>query len=161
MPFPSSPLWKLTLAFASCSVSNANAQTERLCQSPDCLVVENHHSINGLVKSIGVLDTRLHLYIFVPPGTDSFKLGIFDQNDDNLNALASKFELYAPSGVLERSLESPQPSAWADYSVTTVGKWGIWRLSVTGPQDLEAEKGKKTEKARNAFMIRTLGAVDL
>lgn len=113
------------------------------------------------MKSIGVLDTRFHLYIFVPRETRAFRLGIFDQSDDNPNAKASQFELYAPDGTLQRMLDAPQRGAWSDYAIESGGKWGVWRLCVTGPQDIEVAKGQKVEKARNAFMARTLGEVDL
>lgn len=151
----------LAVTAALCLASGADAQTTRLSQSLDCLIVEDHHSANGLVKSIGVLDTRLHLYIFVPSTTKEFTLGVFDQNDDNPNAEASKFELYAPDGTPEHTLETPQKNNWSNYPISTNGKWGIWRLSVTGPQNLEAAKGQKVDKASNAFIVRTQGMVDL
>lgn len=137
------------------------ADATRICQTPDCLRVENIHSKDGLVKSIGILDTRLHLYIYVPPATQSFTLGIFDQQDDVPGAGPSSFVLYAPDGSEVQTLNAGQAKAWADYPIATNGHWGVWRLSVSGPQDPTAEKGGKAAGAVNYFMARTQGEVDL
>lgn len=128
--------------------------SERVCQSPDCLVVENVHSNKGRVASVGVLDTRLHLYVYVPPATTGFTLGVYDQQDETPGAKPSAFVLTAPDGTVAQTLDRPAPSAWATYVVATGGRWGVWRLSVTGPED-------GATKARNAFMVRTTGNVDL
>lgn len=140
-----------------CGITSAqsDAPAERVCQTPDCLRVENLHSTNGLVKSIGILDTRMHLYVWVPQSTRDWTLEVFDQTDDTIHAKASQFELYAPDGTLERTLDAPTSKSWASYRVENGGRWGVWRLSVTGPQDLEKSK------ASNAFMVRTRGAVEL
>lgn len=141
------------------SVSQAQGEKPgvRVCQTPDCLSVGNVHSAKGLVKSTGILDTRLHLYIYVPRTTTQFSLGIFDQPDDTAGARPSSFELQAPDGTLVRTLDAPQSRAWADYDIATQERAGVWRLSVTGPEDQEA----KSVKARNDFMVRTRGEVDL
>lgn len=141
--------------------AQANAPLPRLNQTPDCLVVENVHSRHGQVKSIGILDTRLHLYIYVPRETTQFTLGIFDQDDDTPTAAPSEFELFAPDGTSARKLETPRDENWSDYAIETNGRWGVWRLSISGPQDPERNAEQRREKARNYFMVRTLGEVDL
>lgn len=143
------------------TASSCAAQNERLCQTPDSLLVENVHSEDGQVKSIGVLDTRLHLYIYVPRATTQFSLGIYDQDDDAPASKPSSFVLYAPDGREEQVLNTPHDGAWSDYEIETGGRWGVWRLSVNGPQDLPAEATNGKEKARNYFMARTRGEVDL
>lgn len=145
----------LTAIWCGVALAQSDAPTERVCQTPDCLRVENFHSSNGLVKSIGILDTRLHLYVWVPNSTRAWTLEVFDQNDETPNTKASRFELYAPDGTLERTLDAPTSKSWASYRVESGARWGVWRLSVTGPQD-----GEKT-KASNAFMVRTRGEVEL
>lgn len=143
------------------------APAERLSQTPDCLVVENVHSDDGRVKSIGILDTRLHLYIYVPSGTARFSLGIYDQDDDSPAAMPSRFTLYAPDGKPALVLDEPRDNAWSDYTIETNGRAGVWRLSVSGPRDLSAKARDKKAgdngdgKARNYFMVRTRGPVDL
>lgn len=133
----------------------------RLNQTPDCLVIENVHSEKGQVRSIGILDTRLHLYIYVPRATAQFTLGIYDQDDDTPAAQASEFVLFAPDGSRERGLSAPRDAAWSDYTIETNGQWGVWRLSISGPQDFDRNDERRREKARNYFMVRTLGEVDL
>ena len=141
--------------------AQANTPKQRLNQTPDCLVVENVHSGQGQVKSIGILDTRLHLYIYVPRETTQFTIGIFDQDDDTLTAAPSEFELFAPDGTSARKLEAPHDEDWSDYAIETNGRWGVWRLSIRGPQDPERNTEQRREKARNYFMMRTVGEVDL
>jgi hypothetical protein len=137
------------------------ASAERVCQSPDCLLVDNTHSAKGAVPSIGILDTRLHVYIYVPRATGEFVLGVYDQADDTPAGKPSAFVLYAPDGREAMALDKPQGRAWSNYPVATKGRWGVWRLSVTGPEEVSGVEGKPQEKARNRFLVRSVGAVDL
>lgn len=143
----------------------ASMRTVRVCQTPDCLVVTKIHSPQGRVESIGVLDTRLHLYIYVPPGTNEFTVGVFDQSDDGEPATRgkdSRFDLYAPDGSEALQLLKPRANDWSDYAIETKGRSGVWRLSVTGPEDNEKPGSERApSKAENAFRVRTQGEVDL
>ncbi len=122
----------------------AGAWAERTCQSPDALYVDSRpqHSLS--------------LYVWVPQATTSFTVGVFDQTDDGEAGKPSSFVLQSPDGQTAARLDQPAAKAWADYPVTTNGRWGVWRLRVTGPQP---PQGKKN--AQNAFMVRTVGEVDL
>jgi hypothetical protein len=127
-----------------------------MCETPDSLLALSVHSEKGRVETIGILDTRIHLYIWVPPGSDRFTLGVYDQSDDTPVGASSRFMLYAPDGRITRTLEQAKSGAWSDYAVETGEQWGVWRLSVTGPEDTADAK-----KARNAFRVRVLGQADL
>ncbi len=167
--------WHLLLSLAALTqfgtVAGCAAEPlpgERLCLSPDCLQVDNIHSKKGAVKSIGILDTSLHLYIWVPPATASFTLGVFDQNDDGPTGKASEFKLISPDGKDSTVLGNPLPGAWSEYPVQTAGRWGVWCLNVRGPEDgggadEDGAPAKKANgaKAINLFMVRTRGDVDL
>lgn len=134
-------------------------QPERICVTPDCLVVDSANSPAGEVKSIGILDTRLHLYIYVPRDVATFGLEVFDQTEDVPGARPSDFTLYSPDGTPRQKLDKPVARDWSRYQIQTAGQWGIWRLTVTGPSDNKA--AGREAKALNRFMVRTRGPVDL
>jgi len=118
------------------------AVAERISQSPDCLFVDS-----------GRYFKNLSLQIYVPEGTESFTLGIFDQTDNADVKTASEFLLRPPQGDAEQRLEAARAGEWAEYPVDVAGRWGVWQLAIHGP---EASK-----RARNSFMVRTRGEVDL
>ncbi|MBC7329713.1 CehA/McbA family metallohydrolase [bacterium] len=117
---------------------------QRVCQSPDALFVDS--SSNRF----------LTLNIFVPPTTSSFTLAIYDQADEEEVSQPSSFTLYYPDGSLAERLQEYKKGEWSQYGITTMGKWGVWRLSISGPQ---APSGAGT--VRNFFIVRTEGDVDL
>ncbi|MCS7254550.1 MAG: CehA/McbA family metallohydrolase [Armatimonadota bacterium] len=119
---------------------------QRICQSPDSLYVDS----TGIARS-------LHLFVYVPPNTDEFTLAIFDQADDEPVGQPSSFSLFAPNGSEVMKLNNPQSKAWSEYKVTADGRWGIWRLTVVGPQPPQGQK----LAVRNCFLVRTIGNVDL
>lgn len=145
--------WMALLGYAT--VNGASAP--RVCQTPDCLVVETVQ----LAREVGVTEeeVRTNLYVWVPPGTRSFTLGVYDQPDDTPAARPSRFTLTGPGGIL-RVLDHAQAGVWAEYPVEAGENWGAWRLSVDPPEG-PAEAGKPPKKARNYFMVRTTGDVDL
>ncbi|GBC98572.1 hypothetical protein HRbin17_01085 [bacterium HR17] len=119
---------------------------QRVCQSPDALFVDSTASAR-----------TLHMFIYVPPSTPSFTLAVFDQADDSEVAQPSVFTLHAPNGSVAMQLNKPQRKAWSEYAIAVGPHWGIWRLTVTGPQ---APSGAR-QPARNFFLVRTVGEVDL
>lgn len=129
----------LVVLFASPSLA------QRICLSPDSIYVD----------STPIARTA-HLFIYVPQGTGKFIIGIFDQIDDDEVSKPSSFTLFTPDNKAVMQLTNPQKSAWSEYEITVDGKWGIWRLTVTGPQPKDAKI-----LARNCFMVRTVGDVDL
>jgi len=119
---------------------------QRICQSPDSLYVD----------STGAART-LHLFIYVPPTTSEFTIAVFDQADDGQVGQPSSFVLFAPDGSEAMKLTKPQSKAWSEYKVAVNGRWGIWRLTVVGPQPPEGQR----QSVRNHFLVRTVGDVDL
>jgi len=119
---------------------------QRICQSPDSLYVD----------STGAART-LHLFIYVPPTTNEFTIAVFDQADDDKAGQPSSFILFAPDGTEAMKLTNPQSRVWSEYRVAVNGRWGIWRLTVTGPQPSEGQR----QTVRNYFLVRTVGDVDL
>lgn len=125
-----------------CSIAIA----QRICLSPDALYVDNNSQ------------RSLHLFIYVPPNTASYIIGIFDQQDDEGTVgQPSSFVLYAPDGSVVQRLENPLQKEWSDYEVQVGGRWGVWQLSVTSPQPPSDQK----QNVRNNFLVRTIGDVDL
>jgi len=122
------------------------AWAQRICQSPDSLFVD----------STGAART-LNLFIYVPPTTQEWTLAVFDQSDDDPVGQPSSFVLFAPDGNEALRLTNPQPKAWSEYRITVKGRWGIWRLTVLGPHPPQGER----RLARNFFLVRTVGNVDL
>ncbi len=131
------PVPLLVLAMVGCA-------TARTCQTPDCVFVESR----GL--------TRLNTFIWVPETTASFTLGVFDQTEDGPVGKPSVFSLRGPDGKEVRKLTAGQSQAWADYRIDAAGRPGAWQLSVAGPTPAEGQRA-----ARNHFMVRTDGEVDL
>lgn len=119
---------------------------QRICQSPDSLYV----------TSAGATKT-MHLFIYVPPKTTNFTLAIFDQADDAQVGQPSQFVLFAPDGSEAMKLATPQRNAWSEYWVAVNGRWGIWKLTVTGPQPPQGQ----SQSVSNHFLVRTIGEVDL
>lgn len=138
--------WMMLLVFVVISVAAA----QRVCQTPDCLFVE----------SVGAARS-LQLFIYVPPTTNEFVIAVFDQNDDALVGQPSSFLLHAPDGRVAMRLEQPQSKEWAEYRVSVNGQWGVWRLSIAGPQPPPAPEGQRPKPVRNNFLVRTVGDVDL
>jgi hypothetical protein len=130
----------MVLLFGSVAVA------QRVCQSPDALFVDSTRPAN-----------TLHLFIYVPPTTSNFTLALFDQSDDTEVSQPSTFALYAPDGKEVMRLDKPQRKAWSEYPIAVNGRWGIWRLTVTGPQPPSGSP----QIARNFFLARTVGEVDL
>ncbi len=118
---------------------------QRICQSPDSLYVDATSSAR-----------TMQLFIYVPPTTSEFTVEIFDQADDEEVGQPSSFVLFAPDRSEAMKLSNPQSKAWSEYKVAVNGRWGIWRLMITGPQPT---KGRPN--ARNHFLVRTIGDVDL
>ena len=127
-------------------LTGSMAVAQRVCQSPDSLFVDSTAPAH-----------TLNLFIYVPPTTTSFNLAIFDQSDDSEVSQPSTFVLYAPDGKEVMPLTKPQRKAWSEYPVAVNGRWGIWRLTVTGPQPPTGTR----QIARNFFLVRTVGEVDL
>lgn len=122
------------------------ALAQRVCLSPDSLVVDNSSA------------RSLSSFIYVPPSTTSYTIGVFDQADDQGTVgQPSSFILYAPNGQVAQRLEAPQQRDWADYEINVAGRWGIWRLDITGPQPPPQQR----QTVRNHFLLRTVGDVDL
>lgn len=119
---------------------------QRICQSPDSLYVDDTRAAR-----------TTHLFIYVPPTTNEFTIAIFDQADDEKAGQPSSFVLFAPDGSEAMKLTNPQSKAWSDYQVAVNGRWGVWRLTVTGPQPPEGQR----QNVRNYFLVRTIGDVDL
>lgn len=119
---------------------------QRICQSPDSLYVDST-----------VAARTANLFIYVPPSTSEFTLAIFDQTDDDQVGQPSSFVLFAPNGSEAMKLTNPQRNAWSEYRINTNGRWGIWRLTVTGPQPPQGQR----QTVRNHFLVRTVGDVDL
>lgn len=132
-----------TLCLVALIISLGWAQ--RVCQSPDSLYVDASSSARAM-----------QLFIYVPPTTSEFTVAIFDQADDEEVGQPSSFVLFAPDRTEAMKLTNPQSKAWSEYKVAVNGRWGIWRLMVTGPQPM---KGRPN--ARNHFLVRTVGDVDL
>lgn len=145
--------WMALLSHAAVN----GAAAPRVCQTPDCLLAETVQ----LAREVGITEeeARTNLYVWVPPGTRSFTLGVYDQPDDTPAAKPSRFMLTGPGGT-SRVLDHPQAGAWVEYAVETGENWGAWRLSIDPPEG-PAEVGKPPAKARNYFMVRTTGDVDL
>lgn len=123
------------------------AIAQRVCQAPDALFVDNSSQ------------RALNLFIYVPSTTESYTIGVFDQSDDEGTVgQPSSFILYAPDGSIALRLENPRQGDWADYEVKVEGRWGVWRLSITGPQ---SPPSQQNQIVRNNFLVRTLGDVDL
>lgn len=119
---------------------------QRVCLSPDALFVDN------------VSLRSLNIFIYVPSTTASYTLGIFDQADEEETvAQPSSFILYCPDGSISQRLENPRENDWSDYEVSVDGRWGVWRLSITGPQPPSGVR----KTIRNNFLVRTIGDVDL
>jgi len=133
-----------TLILAALVTSFGWAQ--RICQSPDSLYVD----------STGAART-MHLLIYVPPNTAAFTVAVFDQADDEQVGQPSSFVLFAPDGSEAMKLTNFQRNAWSEYRVAVNGRWGIWRLTVTGPQPPQGQR----QTVRNHFLVRTIGEVDL
>lgn len=133
-----------TLILAALVASFGWAQ--RICQSPDSLYVD----------STGAART-MHLLIYVPPNTTEFTIAVFDQADDEQVGQPSSFVLFAPDGSEAMKLTNFQRNAWSEYRVAVNGRWGIWRLTVTGPQPSQGQR----QTVRNYFLVRTIGEVDL
>lgn len=119
---------------------------QRVCQSPDSLYVDS----TGSAKI-------LNLFVYVPATTSEFTIAVFDQADEDKVGQASSFVLFAPDGSEAMKLTNPQSKAWSEYKVAVNGRWGIWRLTVSGPQP---PKGQR-QSVRNYFLVRTIGDVDL
>ncbi len=119
---------------------------QRICQSPDSLYVDTSGSAR-----------TMHLFIYVPPTTNEFTIAVFDQADDEKAGQPSSFVLFAPDGSEAMKLTNPQSKAWSEYRVAVNGRWGVWRLTVTGPQPPEGQR----QNVRNHFLVRTIGDVDL
>ncbi len=134
--------WALLWLLLSASAAFA----QRMCQTPDCLFVDN----TGAARI-------LHLFIYAPPPTNHFNIAIFDQSDDLPSGQPSSFVLYSPEDSVAMNLDEPKSKAWSEYRVAVNGRWGIWRLTVTGPQP---PKGQR-QTVRNHFLVRTFGEVDL
>lgn len=132
--------WLFVLLLGSVTVA------QRVCQSPDALFVDSTAPARSL-----------HLFIYVPPTTPSFTLAIFDQSDDGEVGQPSTFVLYAPDGKEAMRLTKPRQKAWSEYPVSVDRRWGIWLLAVTGPQPPSGSR----QIARNFFLVRTVGEVDL
>jgi hypothetical protein len=99
----------------------------------------------------------MHLFIYVPPTTNEFTIAVFDQADDGQAGQPSSFVLFAPDGSETMKLTNPQSKAWSEYKVAVNGRWGIWRLTVNGPQPPQGQR----QTVRNHFLVRTIGDVDL
>lgn len=134
--------WMLLWLLLGASVAFA----QRMCQTPDCLFVDN----TGAARIF-------HMFVYVPPTTSEFTLSIFDQSDDMPVGQSSSFVLHAPDGSVAMNLDKPQSKAWSEYRVAVNGRWGIWRLTVTGPQLPKEQR----QTVRNHFLVRTVGEVDL
>jgi hypothetical protein len=147
-------LW--TAAALAMAASTSPAQPSRVTLSPDALLVDSGHSREGEVHSIGVLDTALRVYIWVPQGTSSFGLDVWDQTDEVTGASASRFTLLAPDGHEAQTLAQPQRGEWSSYEVPTGKQWGIWCLRVQGPEDA----AKPAPPAVNTFRLRLRGNVE-
>ncbi len=119
---------------------------QRICQSPDSLYVDTSRAAR-----------TMHLFVYVPPTTNEFTIAIFDQADDEKAGQPSSFVLFAPDGSEAMKLTNPQSKAWSEYRVAVNGRWGVWRLTVTGPQPPEGQR----QNVRNHFLVRTIGEVDL
>ncbi len=124
----------------------SSAWAQRVCQSPDSLFVDS----TGASRI-------LNLFVYVPPTTNEWVLGIFDQDEDGPVGQPSSFRLYAPDGSEALVLNRPQKNAWSEYLVGVNGRWGIWRLTVIGPQPPQGQR----QPVRNHFLVRTVGEVDL
>ncbi|MCS7223011.1 MAG: CehA/McbA family metallohydrolase [Armatimonadetes bacterium] len=126
------------------------AWSQRICQTPDCLMVDSTSAAR-----------TLHLYIFVPPQTGSYRLQIFDGADETPVSEPTTFVLISPDGKEFKRWQSGNKGTFTEQEVAVNGQWGIWRLTVTGPQPPKDEKGRAMGLARNYFMVRTVGEVDL
>lgn len=132
------------IAFWFLLLSGLSAASQRVCETPDCLLVSSARP----TKTVS-------LFLYVPPTTETFTLAIFDQDDETPVQRPSEFLLFAPDGRPAFRLDRPKKKAWSEYPIRVKGRWGIWRLTVKGP--IPAGKGT----AYNYFLVRTLGEVDL
>ncbi|MFN3421736.1 MAG: CehA/McbA family metallohydrolase, partial [Armatimonadota bacterium] len=119
---------------------------QRICQSPDSLYVDS----TGAARTV-------NLFIYVPSTTNEFTIAVFDQADDEQAGQPSSFTLFAPDGSEAMKLTNPQSKAWSEYRVAVNGRWGIWRLTIYGPQPPQGQR----QTVRNHFLVRTIGDVDL
>lgn len=119
---------------------------QKICQSPDSLYVDS----TGAARNV-------NLFIYVPTTTSEFTIAVFDQTDDDQVGQPSSFVLFAPNGSEAMKLSNPQRNAWSEYRINANGRWGIWRLTVTGPQPPQGQR----QTVRNHFLVRTVGEVDL
>ncbi|MCS7192227.1 MAG: CehA/McbA family metallohydrolase [Armatimonadetes bacterium] len=120
--------------------------SQRICQSPDCLYVDSTNAAKVL-----------NLFIFVPKTTKEFVLSIFDQADEVKVGQNSSFILFAPDGYEAMRLNEPKSKDWSEYKIAVNGRWGIWKLTVFGPQPPQGQRSS----VRNHFIVRTVGEVDL
>jgi len=121
---------------------------QRICQSPDSLYVGSDRSTQ-----------TMNLFVYVPLTTNEFTIAVFDQADEEKVGQPSSFVLLAPDGSEAMKLTNPQSMAWSEYKVSVNGRWGVWRLTVTGPKPPEGQLRKG--EVRNHFLVRTIGDVDL
>ncbi len=138
------------LAFLTLFSTVGGGFGQRVCQTPDCLMVDSTSSGRALT-----------LFIFVPKQTERFYLEVFDGQDDSPVSEPTTFVLFDPAGEEVLKWKGGVSRGWQAQTVTTDGRWGVWRLSVTGPQPPKDQKGAVREIARNFFIVRTVGAVDL
>ncbi len=132
-------IWSAILAISSLSLA------QRICVSPDALFVDS-----SSLRS-------LNIFIYVPSTTSTYTLGVFDQTDDEgIIDQPSSFVLYAPDGSPVQQLNNPRQGEWSDYEIDVKGRWGVWRLTVSGPKPPSGQG----QIARNNFLVRTLGEVD-
>ncbi len=118
----------------------------RVCETPGSMVVES----SFLGSSA--------LYIYVPATTGAFKLAVFDQMDNTPVMSPSTFLLIAPDNT-ELRLDHPERESWSEYEIEVKGRWGVWQLRVIAPE--APPPGGREVSARNEFMVRTIGQVDL